>query len=42
MLRHFYSYLNDDEFNLKMKTLQKDDIKEIKQYLGEEDKEKKR
>lgn len=42
LLRKFYSNLNDEEFNMKLQRLKKTDIQEIKQYLGEEDKEKKR
>ena len=42
LLRRFYSYLNDDEFNLKMKTIEKSEITDIKHYLGEDEKGKKR
>ena len=42
LLRNFYSHLNDEEFQLKLKTLEKRDITEIKHYLGEDDKSKKR
>ena len=42
LLRNFYSHLNDEEFQLKLKTLEKSDISDIKHYLGEEDKPKKR
>ena len=42
LLRNFYSHLNDEEFQLKLKTLEKRDITEIKHYLGEDDKSKRR
>jgi len=40
MLRKFYSHLNDDEFALKIKDLDKKELTDIKRYLGEEDRQK--
>lgn len=42
LLRRFYSHLNDEEFQLKLKTIEKSEISDIKHYLGEEDTTKKR
>ena len=41
LLRRFYSHLNDEEFQLKLKTIEKSEISDIKHYLGEEDTSKK-
>lgn len=38
LLRKFYSNLNDDEFNLKFKSITTTDVKEVQKFLGMIDK----